>query len=118
VCSGITAEATDGATVRLAPVYIQPMAAADVAEAVAAAAVEPPLNGITEVAGPQRYRLDDLVRRTLASRNDPRTVVSDPDAGYFGAAIGAHTLTPGDEATTLGARLEDWVTTQTPVPAS
>jgi uncharacterized protein YbjT (DUF2867 family) len=114
---GITEEATDGLTVRLAPVFIQPMAAADVAEAVAITAVNPALNRIAEVGGPQRFRLDDLVRKTLASRNDPRRVLTDPSARYFGAEIGEHSLTPGEDATTFDTRLEDWVRTQAPVPA-
>lgn len=114
---GITEEATDGLTVRLAPVFIQPMAAADVAEAVAITAVNPPLNRVTEVGGPQQFRLDELVRRTLAARNDPRRVLTDPNARYFGAEIADHTLTPGEDATTFDTRLEDWAKTQAPVPA-
>ncbi|UNB52093.1 SDR family oxidoreductase [Mycolicibacterium sp. YH-1] len=108
---GITDEATDGDTVRLAPVYIQPMAAADVAEAAAITAVNTPLNRITEVAGPQRFRLDELVRTTLASRDDPRTVLADPSARYFGAEISEHSLTPREDATIFDTRLEDWDST-------
>ncbi len=105
----ITAEATDGDTVRLAPVFIRPIASADVAKAVAKTSVGEPLNAIKEVAGPEEFRLDELVRKTLASRNDPRTVVADPHARYFGAELGEHTLTPGKDATLLDTRLADWV---------
>jgi len=70
--------ATDGDTVRLAPVLIQPMAADDVAGAVADVAVGPPVNGTVEVAGPQQFRLDELVRSTLRERHDPRKVITDP----------------------------------------
>lgn len=59
-------------------------------------------------------RLDELVRKTLASRNDPRTVLADPSARYFGAEIGEHTLTPGADATTFDTRLEDWAKAQAP----
>src|SRR5882672_3125183 len=69
--------ATDGNTVRVAPVLIQPMAADDVASTVARVAVGSPLNGIVEVAGPQQFRLDQLIRRGLTARNDPRQVVAD-----------------------------------------
>lgn len=115
---GITEEATDGLTVRLAPAYFQPMAAADVAEAVAITAVNAPLNRITEVAGPQQYRLDELVRRTLVSRNDPRRVTTDPSARYFGAEIGEHTLTPGPDAAMFDTRLEDWIKAQAALGSS
>ncbi len=101
--------ATDGDTVRLAPALIQPMAADDVARAVARVAVERPVNGVVEVAGPQQFRLDELVRRTLAARRDPRTVVADPGARYFGATLGERTLLPGDDARIGETGLADWL---------
>jgi len=76
----IADDATDGNTVRLAPVLIQPMAAEDVASAVGKISVGSPVNGIVEVAGPQQFRLDELIRRFLRERGDPREVITDPHA--------------------------------------
>jgi uncharacterized protein YbjT (DUF2867 family) len=105
--------ATDGNTVRLAPVLIQPMAAEDVATAVAKVAVGAPLNGIVEVAGPEKFRLDELVRRYLAARDDPRSVIADPNARYYGAKLEERTLVPDDDNATLGeTRFEDWFSRQ------
>jgi uncharacterized protein YbjT (DUF2867 family) len=101
--------ATDGNTVRLAPVLIQPMAAEDVASAVGRISVGSPVNGIVEVAGPQRFRLDELIRRDLSARHDPRDVITDPNARYFGAKLGEQTLLPGDDAILAETRFEDWV---------
>lgn len=106
---GIADQATVGDTVRVAPVNFQPMASADVAEAVAIAAVNAPVNGIREIGGPVKYRLDELIRTALAAHNDPRTVVADPEAGYWGAPVGENTLTPGEGATLFDTRFEDWV---------
>jgi uncharacterized protein YbjT (DUF2867 family) len=101
--------ATDGNTVRLAPVLIQPMAADDVASAVARIAVGSPVNGIVEVAGPEQFRLDELIRRGLTARNDPRQVVADPQARYFGAVLGERTLLPGDDARLGETPFADWL---------
>ena len=101
--------ATDGATVRLAPVLIQPMAADDVASAVAQVAVGAPVHGIVEVAGPEQFRLDELIRRDLGARHDPREVVADPRARYAGALLGERTLVPGSGARLAETRLEDWL---------
>ena len=79
--------ATDADTVRLPPVRFQPMAAADVAAAVARTAVGPPVNGIVEVGGPESFSFDDAVRRALAAMNDPRTVIADPSATYYGIGV-------------------------------
>jgi uncharacterized protein YbjT (DUF2867 family) len=104
--------ATDDNTVRLAPVLIQPMAAEDVATAVASIAAAAPVNGIVEVAGPEQFRLDELVRRYLGTRDDPRSVIADPRARYFGAVLGERTLVP-DHATTLGEiGFDDWLSRQ------
>ena len=105
----IADDATDGDTVRLAPVLIQPMAAEDVASAVARISVGSPVNGIVEVAGPQQFRLDELIRRVLSERNDPREVITDPHARYFGAELGERTLVPGDDARLAETRLDDWL---------
>jgi uncharacterized protein YbjT (DUF2867 family) len=104
----IADEATDGTTVRLPPVLIQPMAADDVATAVARIAVSAPLNGIVEVAGPEQFRFDDLIRQDLRERHDSRTVISDPHARYFGAELGERSLVPGNDAALGEIRLEDW----------
>jgi uncharacterized protein YbjT (DUF2867 family) len=107
--------ATDGDTVRLAPVLIQPMAADDVASAVCRVAVGTPLNGIVEVAGPDRFRLDELVRQDLSARNDPREVVADPHARYYGAELSERTLVPGDDARLGETRFEDWLSRSSPL---
>ena len=101
--------ATDGDTVRVAPVLIQPMAADDVASAVARIAVGSPVNSIVEVAGPEQFRLDELIRRALAAQNDPREVIADPHARYFGAELEERALIPGDDASLAETRFEDWL---------
>jgi uncharacterized protein YbjT (DUF2867 family) len=105
----IADEATDGTTVRLPHVLIQPMAADDVAKAVGTVAVGAPLNGTVEVAGPQQFRFDELIRQGLAARNDPRAVVVDPHARYFGAELGERSLIPGGNARLGEIRLEQWL---------
>jgi uncharacterized protein YbjT (DUF2867 family) len=101
--------ATDGNTVRLAPVLIQPIAADDVAQELDRIAVRPPLNGITEVAGPEQFRLDELIRQGLAARNDPREVIADPGGRYFGAQLTERILLPGDDAILAETRFDDWL---------
>jgi uncharacterized protein YbjT (DUF2867 family) len=101
--------ATSGNTVRLAHVLIQPMAAEDVASAVADVTVGPPVNGIIEVAGPQQFRLDDLVRSTLGERHDPREVITDPHAPYSGAELHERTLVPAAGARLAETRFDDWL---------
>lgn len=107
---GIADSATDGNTVRLPPALIQPMAAEDVAAAVGEVAVGSPVNGIVEVAGPEVFRLDDLIRGRLHAAGDPREVVTDPEATYFGISPSGRTLLPGDDARIAEMRLEDWST--------
>jgi len=111
----IADEATDGTTVRLPPVLIQPMAADDVAKAVGRVAVDAPLNGTVEVAGPQQFRFDELIRQGLAARHDPRAVVADPHARYFGAELGERSLIPADGAQLGEIRLEAWLNRSAPV---
>jgi uncharacterized protein YbjT (DUF2867 family) len=106
--TAIADSATEGSTVHLPPAMIQPMAAVDVAAAVGRVAVGPPVNGIVEVAGPEQFRLDELIRRQLQARNDPREVIADPQAQYYGISPGERTLLPGDDATLAETRLEDW----------
>jgi uncharacterized protein YbjT (DUF2867 family) len=105
--------ATDGNTVRLAPVLIQPMAAEDVASEVAKVTVGPPVNGIIEVAGPEQFRLDELVRTALSDRHDPRVVVTDPQAPYFGVELDERTLVPGDDAQLALTRFDQWLSQST-----
>lgn len=105
----IADEGTDGDTVRVAPVWFQPMAADDVAAAVGRVSVGTPVNGIVEVAGPERFRFDELIRDGLAARNDPRTVITDPHAHYFGAEVGESSLIPGADATLAETKFADWL---------
>ncbi len=106
----IAQSATDGDTVHIAPVQFQPIAADDVAGAVAQVAVEAPLNGKVEVAGPERYRFDELMRDFLRAKQDPREVVADPHAPYFGAELSEGSLVPEDGGARLGQiRLQDWL---------
>jgi uncharacterized protein YbjT (DUF2867 family) len=105
----IADEATDGTTVRLPHVLIQPMAADDVAKAVARAAVGAPVNGTVEVAGPQQFRFDELIRQGLVARNDPRKVVVDPHARYFGAELGERSLIPAGDARLGEINFEEWL---------
>jgi uncharacterized protein YbjT (DUF2867 family) len=104
----IAAEATDGNTVRLPPALIQPMAADDVASGVGRVAVGEPVNGTVEIAGPEQFRLDELIRGVLATRNDPREVVTDPQARYYGIAPSERTLLPGPDARLAETRFSDW----------
>ena len=105
----IADDATDGNTVRVAPVLIQPMAAEDVASALGRISVGSPVNGIVEVAGPQQFRLDELVRRFLRERRDSREVITDPHARYSGAELDERTLVPGDDARLAETRFDDWL---------
>ena len=105
----IADEATDGNQVRVPPVFIQPIAAEDVATAVAKVAVGPPLNGMVEVAGPERFHFDEFIRRGLRARNDSREVVVDPNARYFGIKPGELSLVAAGEASVGEMRFEDWL---------
>jgi len=100
---------SDGTTVRLAPVLIQPMAADDVAAAVGRVAAGSPVNGIIEVAGPDQFRLDEFIRLGLSARNDPRNVVADPAAGYFGVEVDERTLVPGNDARLGTTTFKTWL---------
>ena len=112
--NGIADQATDGNAVTLPPALIQPMAADDVASALARVAVGPPLNGIVEIAGPDEFRLDELIRGALQARNDPREVITDPHAPYYGIAVSERTLLPGDGASIAETHFDDWRTNATP----
>ena len=110
----IADDATDGNTVRIAPVLFQPIAADDVAKAVAGVAVAAPLNGMVEIAGPQEFRFDEFIRLGLAARQDPRVVIADPQAHYFGMAPGERSLVPDAGAKLGKIRFEDWLGTPLP----
>ena len=105
----IADEATVGSIVRLPPVLIQPMAADDVASAVDRVAVGTPVNGVVEVAGPEQFRFDELIRQGLAARKDPREVVVDPHARYFGAELDERSLIPAGDARLGEIRFEEWL---------
>jgi uncharacterized protein YbjT (DUF2867 family) len=107
--TGIADAATVANTVRLAPAFVQPMAADDVASAIGRIAVGAPVNGTIEVAGPEQFRLDELVRRTLDARQDRRELVTDPHAPYFGGQLSEQTLVPGSDAHLGETRFEDWL---------
>ena len=107
--------ATDGNTVRIAPVLFQPMASDDVAAAVCRVAVSAPQGGVVEVGGPQQFRFDEFIRLALRARHDPREVVADPNARYFGAKLTERSLVPGADARLGEIRFEDWLS-QSAVP--
>jgi uncharacterized protein YbjT (DUF2867 family) len=96
--------------VHVPPVLFQPMAADDVASAVAKVAVGQPENGTVEIGGPEKFRMDELVRLRLVSLKDSREVVADPNAPYSGANINDSTLVPGDKARLGETRFETWLT--------
>jgi uncharacterized protein YbjT (DUF2867 family) len=110
----IAAAATEGNQVRLAPVLIQPMAADDVASAVGKVALGTPVNGTVEIAGPEPFRLDELIRQGLRAQNDPREVIADPSARYFGAILTERMLVPDAGARLGEIHFEDWL--RQPVP--
>jgi uncharacterized protein YbjT (DUF2867 family) len=114
---GIANSATEGDTVRLSPAHFQPMAAQDVAAAVARAALGEPVNGMIEVAGPRAWRIDELVARVLAFDKDPRRVVADPAAPYFGVTIDDASLMPGPNAR-LSTTGFDWWLANVPAPVA
>ena len=101
--------ATDGRTVRVPPARIQPIAADDVARAVAAAATGTPVNGTVEIGGPEPFYMAALMQRVLGARNDPREVISDPHARYFGARLNEGSLVPGNDAELGEIRFDDWL---------
>jgi len=100
---------TGGDKVRLPAALIQPMAADDVASAVARIAVGPPVNGTVEVGGPEQFRLDEFVRHFLAAHKDPREVISDPQARYYGVKLSQRTLVPEHNAELGKIRFDEWL---------
>ena len=107
---GIADISTVDNKVVLPPVLIQPMAADDVAAEVGRIAIGAPVNGTIEVGGPEKFHLDELARRFLAAREDPREVITDPQARYYGVEVSEKTLVPGDDARLGETRFEAWLT--------
>jgi len=99
----------DGATIRVPPVLIQPVAGDDLAATLCNVSIGVPLNGSIEVGGPDQFRFDDLVRRRLMARHDSREVVTDPRARFFGAEVERRSLLPGARARFCATRFEDWL---------
>jgi uncharacterized protein YbjT (DUF2867 family) len=106
---GIAQSATIGQTVRLSPALLQPIGSDDVANAVADATLGAPVNGMIEIAGPERIPLDELARRFLRATKCARQVVADAHARYFGAELNDRSLTPGDNPRLGSIRYEDWL---------
>ena len=109
---GIVASAGAGETIRLSPAKIQPISSDDVAQAMAEITLGQPVNGIVEIAGPDQYRLSDLVQRYLKFKSDPRSVVADEGAAYFGARLKDDTLIPGPNARLGAIKLDTWLQAQ------
>jgi len=106
---GIADFSTEGNKVRLPTALIQPMAADDVASAVGRIAAGAPVNGIVEIGGPEKFRLDELGQQYLAANKDSREVVADPKARYYGVDISERTLLPGDDAQLGKTRFKTWL---------
>jgi uncharacterized protein YbjT (DUF2867 family) len=107
---GAIAQASDrGDAVRVSPALFQPIAAEDVAEAVVDAALAAPVNGITEVAGPEKVGLAAMVRKHLEATGEKREVIEDPAAGYFGTVVDDHSLTPGENPRLGSIRYDKWL---------
>lgn len=107
----IAQSATEGDKVRITTAEFQPMAAEDVARAVVEATLAGPINGITEIAGPERISMATLVGRYLAATGDSKQVVGDPEAGYFGMKIDDQSLTPGPNPWLGSIRFDEWFST-------
>src|SRR5213080_1344902 len=105
----ITQSSTDGSTIRLSPVLMQPMVSDDVAAAVADVALGEPMNAMVEVAGPDKIRQDELVRQFLTATGDPRNVVTDANAGYYGIKVNDQSLVPGDNPRLGPTHYEEWL---------
>jgi uncharacterized protein YbjT (DUF2867 family) len=105
----IADSATEGNKVRVPPALIQPIAADDVANAVGRVALNSPLNSTIEIAGPEEFSFEELVRHSFNARKDPREVIVDPQAGYFGATVSERTLVPRGKAQLGETHFGDWV---------
>ncbi|NTS31908.1 SDR family oxidoreductase [Phyllobacterium sp. BT25] len=114
---GIADTGTVGKVARISPAYFQPIAADDVADVMAAVAVGKPINGMIEIAGPERVRMNDLVAHYLKEINDPRTVEADTHALYFGSELNDQSLVPGDGARIGKIGFRDWLRQSQLAPA-
>ena len=112
--NGIAQSATDGQTVRLSSALVQPIVSDDVADALAEVTLGAPVNDTIEIAGPERLRLDELIRRFLSAKQDARQVVADVHARYFGLELNDQSLTPGDNPRIGPTRFEDWLSRSIP----
>ena len=108
---GIAQSGTVGQTVHLSPALVQPIASDDVVATLAKVAVSPPINGIIEVAGPERVSLAELVKRFLIKMGDSRQVMADANARYFGAVLNDQSLTPGANPRIGSRTFEEWFST-------
>ena len=106
---GIAQSATEGQTVRLPAALMQPIVSDDVAAVMAEVALEKPLNGTIDLAGPEPIRMDELVRIYLSAKQDPRKVTTDARASYYGVAVDDQSLTPGDHPRLGPTRFQDWL---------
>jgi uncharacterized protein YbjT (DUF2867 family) len=106
---GRLASGPDDEAVRLAPVFVQPESAGDVAAALAEIALNEPVNGIVELGGPEQFRLDEIVGRVLRANHDDRLVQADAHARYFGTELDEHSLTPHKNARIAPTRFEVWL---------
>jgi uncharacterized protein YbjT (DUF2867 family) len=100
---------TEGNKVRMPAALIQPMAAEDVASALVGIVMNPPVKGTVEIGGPEQFRLDELIRRDLTARKDPREVISDPHGRYYGIEVSERALVPDNDARLGETRFEDWL---------
>ena len=113
---GIADSATQGDTVRLPHAAFQPIAAGDVATAVTRATINDPVNGIINIAGPEKSGMDDFARTALTAHGDTRQVVTDPTARYYGALLDDHSIVPvdGEDATIFPTRFSEWLAASVP----
>ena len=109
---GLADGVTQGDTVHLPDAKIQPIVSDDVAAAVVRTAVGDPVGGVVEVAGPEAFQLEEFIRMGLTAQDDPRKIVTDPQATYWGAELEENTLLPGPDAHIAGTRFADWLTRQ------
>ena len=115
--SRIADEATTDKTVRIPPVLFQPIAADDVVAAITQVATNAPLNSTIEIAGPDEFRFDQLIQQALSARNDPRTVIADPNAPYFGTQLSERSIVPDDGAQLGQIHFDEWLS-HTPITRS
>ena len=111
---GIAQEASDGQIIRLSSAFIQPIWSDDVASALVDVALEAPINGMIEVAGPEKIHLDELVRSFLSTNKDTRQVITDVHARFYGSVLENDSLIPGDSARIAPTRFEEWLSRSLP----